>query len=136
MTQLSSFNQFGSKNDQFSQFILRFRRDQTCFGISDIFNIEITVYEAHKEYNSLIDQIRAKYELLDSGEGEVVGTPAFNAEYSKLAHLLACIGELCSHLNLSMSKELHRSLQFMHWRVLNSKFVCDRFSRVWRMQLS
>ena len=27
----------------------------------------ITVHEAHKVYNSLIDQIQAKYELLDSG---------------------------------------------------------------------
>ena len=26
----------------------------------------MTVHEAHKEYNSLIDQIQAKYELLDS----------------------------------------------------------------------
>ena len=40
----------------------------------------MTVQEAHKEYNSLIDQIWAKYELLDSGEGGSVGTPAFNAE--------------------------------------------------------
>ena len=40
----------------------------------------MTVHEAHKEYNSLIDQIRAKYELLDSGECGSVGTPAFNAE--------------------------------------------------------
>ena len=28
----------------------------------------MTVHEAHKEYNSLIDQIQAKYKLLDSGE--------------------------------------------------------------------
>ena len=28
----------------------------------------MTVQEPHKEYNSLIDQILAKYELLDSGE--------------------------------------------------------------------
>ena len=28
----------------------------------------MTVQEAHKEYNCLIDQIWAKYELLDSGE--------------------------------------------------------------------
>ena len=48
----------------------------------------MTVYEAHQEYNSLIDQIRAKYELLDSGECGSVGTPAFNAECSKLAHLM------------------------------------------------
>ena len=28
----------------------------------------MTVQEPHKEYNSLIDQIQAKYELLDSRE--------------------------------------------------------------------
>ena len=74
----------------------------------------LTVHEAHKEYNSLIDQIRAKYELLDSGECGSVGTPAFNAECSKLAHLMARMSELCKHLNLPMPKELHRPLQFKH----------------------
>ena len=59
----------------------------------------MTVHEAHKEYNSLIDQIRAKYELLDSGECGSVGTPAFNAECSELAHLMARMSELCKHLN-------------------------------------
>ena len=34
----------------------------------------MTVQEAHKEYKFLIDQIRAKYELLDSGECGSVGT--------------------------------------------------------------
>ena len=98
-----------------------------CFGIFDVFDIEITqiyitvsdlimpkpvslmtVHEAHKEYKSLIDQIRARYELLDSGECGSVGTPAFNAECSKLAHLMARMSELCKHLNLPMPKELHR----------------------------
>ena len=51
----------------------------------------MTVHEAHNEYNSLIDQIWAKYELLDSGECGSVGTPAFDAECSKLAHLMACM---------------------------------------------
>ena len=49
----------------------------------------LTVHEAHKKYNSLIDQIRAKYELFDSGECGSVGTPAFKAECSELAHLMA-----------------------------------------------
>ena len=52
----------------------------------------LTVQEAHNEYNSLTDQIRAKYEQLDSGEFEAVGTPAFNA---KLANLLACVNQFC-----------------------------------------
>ena len=38
----------------------------------------MTVQEAHKEYNSLMDKIRAKYEQLDSAEYGAVGTPAFN----------------------------------------------------------
>ena len=74
----------------------------------------MTVHEAHMEYNSLIDQIRAKYELLDSGECGSVGTPAFNAECSELAHLMARMSELCKHLNLPMPKELHRPPQFKH----------------------
>ena len=39
---LSSFNWFGGKNEQFSQFAPRFQRDQTCFGIFDVSDIEIT----------------------------------------------------------------------------------------------
>ena len=74
----------------------------------------LTVHEAHKEYNSLIDQIQAKYELLHSGECGSVGTPAFNAECSELAHLMGHMSELCKHMNLPMPKELHRPLQFKH----------------------
>ena len=132
MPELSSFNWFGCKNDQFSQFAPRFQRDQMCFGIFDVSDIEITqnlylsdlimpklvflmtVHEAHKEYNSLIDQIQAKYELLDSGVCGSVGTPAFDAECSKLAHLMAGMSKLCKHLNLPMPKELHRPLHFKH----------------------
>ena len=102
------------------------------FGIFDLSDIEITqnlylsdlimpkpvflmtVHEAHKEYNYLIDQIRAKYELLDSGECGSVGTPAFNAECSELAHLMARMSELCKHLNLPIPKELHRHPHFKH----------------------
>ena len=62
----------------------------------------MTVQEAHKEFNTLTDQIRAKYELLDSGECGKVGTPAFDAEYSKLSHLMARMSNLCNHLRLPM----------------------------------
>ena len=95
----------------------------------------MTVHEAHKEYNSLIDQIQAKYELLDSGECGSVGTPAFNAECSELAHLMARMSELCKHLNLPMPKELHRPPHFKHWSRLNSKLFLAGSVRVWRMQL-
>ena len=74
----------------------------------------MTVHEEQKEYNSLIDQIRAKYEVLDSGECGSVGTPAFDAECSELARLMADISELCKHLNLPMPKEFHRPLHFKH----------------------
>ena len=49
----------------------------------------MTVQEAHNEYNSLMDQIRAKYEQLDLGEFGSPGTPAFDTEACELANLLA-----------------------------------------------
>ena len=60
----------------------------------------LTVQEAHKEYSSLTDQIRAKYEQLDSGEFGSPGTPAFDAEACELANLLAHVSQLCQRLNL------------------------------------
>ena len=67
----------------------------------------ITVQEAHKEYNSLMDQVRAKYEQLDSGEYGAVCTPAFNAEAYELVNLLAHVSQLCQKLNLPPPKELY-----------------------------
>ena len=67
----------------------------------------LTMHEAHKEYNSLTDQIWAKYEQLDSGEYGAVGTPAFNAEACELANLLA-------RVNLLTPKELYRPTFFKH----------------------
>ena len=99
-------------------------RQDVC--IFDVFNIEITqsvmpkpvflmtVQEAHKEYNSLTDQIWAKYKLLDSGEYGAVGTPAFNAEACKLANLLARVSQLCQKLNLPTPEELYRPTFFKH----------------------
>ena len=74
----------------------------------------MTVQEAHKEYNSLMDQIRAKYEQLDSGEYGSVDTPAFKAETCELANLLARVSQLCQKLNLSTPKELYRPMVFKH----------------------
>ena len=71
----------------------------------------MTVQEAHKEYNSLTDQIWAKYEQLDSGEYGAVGTPAFNCE---LVNLLAYVSQLCQKLNLPTPKELYRPPFFKH----------------------
>ena len=74
----------------------------------------MTVQKAHKEYNSLTDKIRAKYEQLDSGEFGSTGTPAFDAEACKLAHLLAHVSKLCTKLNLLTPKELYRPKFFKH----------------------
>ena len=68
----------------------------------------MTVQEAHKEYNSIIDQICAKYELLDSAKCGQVDTLAFKAESCELAYLMAHMSNLCKHLNLPVLKELHR----------------------------
>ena len=57
--------------------------------------ILLTVQEAHKEYNSLTDQIRTKYKQLDSGDNGSVDPPAFKAEDCELANLLACVSQLC-----------------------------------------
>ena len=74
----------------------------------------LTVQEAHKEYNSLTDQIWAKYKQLDSSKYGSVDTPVFNDEACELANLLACVSQLCQKLNLSTPKELYRPTFFKH----------------------
>ena len=76
----------------------------------------MTVQEAHKEYSSLKDQIRAKYEQLDSCKFGSPGTPAFDAEACQLANLLARVSQLCIKLSLLIPKELYRPMFFNHWR--------------------
>ena len=60
----------------------------------------MTVQEAHKEYNSLMEKIKAKYEQLDSGKFRSPGTPAFDAEACELANILALVSQLCIKLDL------------------------------------
>ena len=74
----------------------------------------MTVQEAHKEYNSLMDKIRAKYEQLDSGQFGSPGTPAFDAEACELVHLLTHVSKLCTKLNLLPPKEPYRPTVFKH----------------------
>ena len=74
----------------------------------------MTVQEAHKEYSSLTDQIRAKYEQLDSAKFGSPGTPAFDAEACELANLLACVSQLYTKLHLPTPKELYRPTFFKH----------------------
>ena len=64
----------------------------------------LTVQEVHKEYNSLTDQIQAKYEHLDLGKYGSVDTPAFKAEACELANLLARVSQLCQKKTLFGSK--------------------------------
>ena len=74
----------------------------------------LTVQEAHKEDNSLVDQIQANYEQLDSGEFGAVGTPAFDTEACRLANIFACMSQLCQRLNLPTPKKLYRPTFFKH----------------------
>ena len=74
----------------------------------------MTVQEAHKEYSSLMDKIRTKYEQLDSGEFGSLGTPAFDAEACELANLLTHVSKLCQKLHLPPPKELYRPTFFQH----------------------
>ena len=74
----------------------------------------MTVQEAHKEYNSLTDKIRAKYKQLDSGKFGSPGTPAFDAEVYGLVNILAHVSKLCKKLNLLPPKELYRPTVFKH----------------------
>ena len=72
--------------------------------------IQLTVQEAHKDYNSLVDKIAAKYEQLDSSKFRAVGIPAFNVKSAKLASLFARMSQLCQRLNLPLPVQLHRLL--------------------------
>ena len=97
----------------------------------------LTVQEAHKEYSSLTDQIRAKYKQLDSGEFGSPGTPAFDAEACELANLLAHVSQLGQRLNLPMPKELYRRTFFKHWRHFSDQNLHRQavLIRIWRMQI-
>ena len=75
----------------------------------------ITLQETHKEYNSLTNQIWAKYEQLDSSNFGAVGTPVFNAEACELVNLLAHVSQLCQRLSLPTPKWLYRPMFFKHW---------------------
>ena len=59
----------------------------------------MTVQEAHKEYNSLTDKIRAKYKQLDLGGFAAPGTPAFNTEACELVNLLARVSKQWRHFS-------------------------------------
>ena len=131
MTQLLTLGASFPVSQSIDQFALKFHWVKMCFGCIDSVDIEntfklpsvmpkpvflMTVQEAHKEYSSLMDKIRAKYKQLDSGKFGSPGTPAFDAEACELANILAHVSKLCKKLNLPMPKELYRPTFFKHWR--------------------
>ena len=69
---------------------------------------QLTVEQAHEDFNSLADKIAAKYEQLDSGEFGAVGTTAFNVKSAELAVLFAHMMQLHQRLNLLMPEQLQR----------------------------
>ena len=81
----------------------------------------MTVQEAHKEYNLLMDHIRAKYKQLNSGKFGTVDTLALKAEACELANHLGCVSQLCQKLNLPLPKELYRPMVFKHWRCFSDQ---------------
>ena len=83
-----------------------------------------TVGQAHKEFNSLMDKISAKFEQLDSGELVAVNTQMLNVKSAKLAILFTCMSQMCQWLNLPIPAHLHRPPFFKHWRTYFwSKFL-------------
>ena len=75
---------------------------------------QLTVEQAHKEFNSLVDKIAAKYEQLDSAKFRIVGTPGFNTKSAELVCLYACMSQLFQRWNLPMPTQLHRLQFFKH----------------------
>ena len=92
--------------------------------------------QAHKEYNSLTDEIWVKYEQLDLGEFGSPGTPAFDAEACELANLLAHVNQLCTKLNLTDSKGIIQAhiLQALKTLFGSKLHWAGSLLRVWRMQ--
>ena len=94
----------------------------------------LTVQEAHKEYSSLTDQIRVKYEQWDSGKFGSPGTPAFDAEAYELANLLARVSQLCQRPANAKGIVQAHVLQALK-TFFGSKHRQAVLVRVWRMQL-
>ena len=130
MTQLLTFGASFPVSWSVSQLALKFHWVKMYRQCQHTNYIEITqsimpkpVYllTVQEEYNSLMDQIWAKYDQLDSDKYGAVGTPAFNAEACELADLLAHVSDLCQKPNLPPPMELYRPTFFKHWRCLSDQ---------------
>ena len=75
---------------------------------------QLTMAEVHEEFNSLVDNILAKFEQLDSGEFGAVGNLAFNTKSAKFAALFAHMSQLCH--SSSIEEHLFRSKH--SWQVV------------------
>ena len=123
MTQLSNFNWFRTSlalqvNNSLSSLIefTEFRPVWLLLTFK-LLKIYLSDHAKTSPFNycargTIIDKIRAKYNLTDSGACGNIDTPAFKAENSQLAHLMAHMSDLCRHLNLPMPKDLHRLPHF------------------------
>ena len=95
----------------------------------------LTVQEVHKEYNSLTDQIWAKYEQLDSGEYGAVGTRAFNAEACEWVNLLTCWANFAKNWTCQFQRNYTGPHSSSIEDVFGSKLQAGSSVRVWRMYL-
>ena len=64
---------------------------------------QLTVEQAHNEFNSLVHEIAAISEQLDSSRFGPVGTPILNTKSAELASLFA---QLCSHRSVRTTRLL------------------------------
>ena len=96
----------------------------------------LTVQEAHKEYNSLTDQIQAKYNQLDSGEYGAVGISAVNAKACELAKSTCSCEPTLPETEPANSKGIIQAhiLQILE-TLFGSKLQAGSLVRVRRMQL-
>ena len=91
-------------------------QSHAVFFFKQKYQNQLTIAQTHKEFSSLVDNILAKFQQLDSGKFRAVSTPVFNAKSTELASLFAHMSYLCQRLNLPMPTHLHRPPFFRHWR--------------------
>ena len=74
----------------------------------------ITVLEAHNEFQKLTDLIAAKHEELMSGKFGKAGGDKFVDKIRELSPLYARISQLCKKLNIPWPKKLWQPPHFKH----------------------
>ena len=92
-----------------------------------------TVQEVHKEYNSLIDQIRAKNRILDSGECGNIDTPT--ECWMLQSRLLACMNCAAIWMCQCPRNLTGPSLQTLKWSKFEIYLFLAGSVRVFRMKI-